>query len=85
MTETFDALREILRDNFGIEPERLHAETPLEALQIDSLAVVEVLFAVEERFGISIPSAPAASEHPLRTFGDIVAYVDRLITEQRTA
>lgn len=80
---TIDALREILHANFDIEPERLQPDTPLEDLAIDSLAVIEVLFAVEEKFGITVPSAPASSQQAMRTFGDIVAYVDGLIAEQQ--
>ena len=82
---TSDALREILDENFGIPAERLQPDTTLAELEIDSLAVIEVLFAVEERFGITVPAAPASSSQSLQTFGDIVAYVDRLIAEQRTA
>jgi len=82
---TIDAMREILRANFDIAPERLERDTLLADLQIDSLAVIEVLFAVEEKFGIIVPSAPASSQQPLRTFGDIVGYVDALIAEQRPA
>jgi len=82
---TIDAMREILRANFDIAPERLERDTLLADLQIDSLAVIEVLFAVEEKFGITVPSAPASSQQPLRTFGDIVGYVDALIAEQRPA
>jgi len=82
---TIDALREILHANFDIAPERLEPDTPLADLQIDSLAVIEVLFAVEEKFGVTVPSAPASSQQSMRTFGDIVAYVDGLIAEQRPA
>jgi acyl carrier protein len=82
---TIDTLREILHANFDIAPERLEPDTPLADLQIDSLAVIEVLFAVEEKFGVTVPSAPASSQQSLRTFGDIVAYVDALIAEQRPA
>ena len=82
---TIETLREILHANFDIAPERLEPNTALADLQIDSLAVIEVLFAVEEKFGITVPSAPASSQQSLRTFGDIVAYVDALIAEQHPA
>ena len=82
---TIDTLREILQTNFDIAPERLDPDTPLSDLQIDSLAVIEVLFAVEEKFGVTVPAAPASSQQPLCTFGDIVAYVDALIAEQHPA
>jgi acyl carrier protein len=78
---TFDALGDIIAANFGVAKETLKSETTLEDLAIDSLAVIEVLFAVEDRFGIAIPSAPGG-QGDFVTLGDLVAYVDRLVAEQ---
>ncbi len=79
---TLDAIHEILTANFDVAPEALQPEAKLADLAIDSLAVIEVLFEVEDRFKITIPSAPAATQGQLGTVGDLVAYIDRLIAEQ---
>ena len=82
---TLQTLQRILKKDFQLEPEVLFPEARLEDLAIDSLAVIEVLFAVEDEFGITVPSEPAALQNQLQTVGDLVAYVDRLIAEQRPA
>ena len=82
---TLDAIREILQKNFDIAPGVLQPDAKLDDLDIDSLAVIEVMFAVEDRFHITVPSEPAAVQGQMKTVGDLVAYIDRLIAEQRPA
>jgi len=82
---TLDALREILEADFGATAGNLQPETRLDALGIDSLAVIEVMFALEERFAITVPSEPAAIQGQSKTLGDLAAYIDRLIAEQHPA
>ena len=82
---TLQTLQEILRKNFDLEPEVVHPDARLEDLEIDSLAVIEVLFAVEDEFGITVPSEPAAQQGSLKTVGDLVAYIDKLVAEQHPA
>jgi acyl carrier protein len=47
--------------------------------------VIEVLFAVEDEFKIKVPSEPVGSQTEIKTVGDLVAYVDKLIDEQYPA
>ncbi len=82
MSTTFDRLRTMLINDYPSTPETLTLDTPLEALGIDSLGLAELLFNVEDEFGITLPAQPV----PLPTVGDVVAYIDALIIEQgRTA
>jgi acyl carrier protein len=82
---TLDAIREILTRDFSVAPEALQPEAKLDDLEIDSLAVIEVMFAVEDRFHITVPSEPAAVQGQLKTLGDLVAYIDKLIAAQHPA
>ena len=82
---TLDAIREILQANFELAPDALQPEAKLSDLAIDSLAVIEVLFAVEDRFRITVPPSPAGAQGQLLTVGDLVAYIDKLIAEQQPA
>jgi acyl carrier protein len=82
---TLDAIRDILHRNFDIDPEALQPEAKLADLAIDSLAVIEVMFAVEDTFHITVPSEPAAVQGQLTTIGELVAYIDKLIAEQHPA
>ncbi len=82
---TLDALRDILKTDFGATAPNLQPDTRLDDLGIDSLAVIEVMFALEEKFGITVPSEPAAIQGQSKTLGDLAAYVDTLIAEQNPA
>jgi acyl carrier protein len=82
---TLQSVQAILNANFGLAPEVLQPEAKLEDLAIDSLAVVEVLFAIEDEFKITVPSEPAVLQTRLQTVGDLVAYVDKLVDEQYPA
>jgi len=45
-----------------------------EDLDVDSLSMVEIIYACEDKFGVSIPDEDAKN---LRTVGDAVAYIER--------
>ena len=79
---TLQSVQAILKANFDLPDEVMQPEARLEDLEIDSLAVIEVMFAVEEEFGITVPSEPAAMQTQMKTISDLVAYVDKLIAEQ---
>jgi acyl carrier protein len=75
---TFERLRAILVRDYKLAPETLTLEAPLEGLGIDSLGVAELLFNVEDEFGIALPPEPVQ----LPTIGDVVRYIDRLVAAQ---
>ena len=76
---TIERLRELLQRDFQIPPERLTPEAGLEELEIDSLRMIEILFSVEEAFGITIGADPAEIKARVKTFGDLAAYIDELV------
>jgi len=78
MNTTFDRLRAMLVADYPSTPESLTPDTPLETLGIDSLGLAELLFNVEDEFGITLPTQPL----PLPTVGDVVAYIDALMVAQ---
>ena len=52
---TFDAISAVLAEKFKVEPARIEPATTLEQLGLDSLALMEFVFAVEDRFDVRIP------------------------------
>ena len=82
---TLQSVQAILKANFNLSPDVLHPNVKLEDLAIDSLSVIEVLFAVEDEFKVKVPSEPAAMQGQMKTIGDLVAYVDKLVAEQHPA
>jgi acyl carrier protein len=82
---TLQSVQAILKANFDLSPDVLQPDAKLEDLAIDSLSVVEVLFAVEDEFKVKVPSEPMASQVQMKTISDLVAYVDKLMAEQHPA
>ena len=78
MTTTFEQLRTILVRDYKLDPDMVTLDAELEALGIDSLGVAELLFNVEDEFHITL--SPDAVQ--VLTLGDVVHFIDELITVQ---
>ena len=52
---TFDAISAVLVGQFHVEAASVQPQTALDQLGLDSLALMEFVFAVEDRFGVRIP------------------------------
>jgi acyl carrier protein len=76
---TIERLRELLKRDFQLPPEKLTPEAKLEDLEIDSLRMIEILFTVEEAFAITVPADAAEIKARVHTFGDLAAYIDELV------
>ncbi len=83
MTDDVSArVAKIIAEQAMLDPEAIKPETTLDDLGLDSLAVVEVVFDIEEAFDISVPfnaNEPAASEFDISKVAHIVAGVKLLI------
>jgi acyl carrier protein len=75
---TEERLRDLLHRDFGIAREALQPVATLESLDIDSLRMIEIVFCVEEAFGIAVPADSSELKARLATFGDLAAYIDEL-------
>lgn len=81
MNTTLDRLRVLLVKDYKLDPDLLTPDARLEALGIDSLGVAELMFNIEDEFEVAIPGDPVA----LATVGDVVRYIDGLVTTQHPA
>ncbi len=68
-------LVEVLSEKYGVAQESISPEATLTELGLDSLTVVELLFDVEDEFGIEVPEERATFE----TLAEAVALVDELL------
>lgn len=75
---TLARLQTILIKNYPLEREALTPDVLLEKLDIDSLGVMELFFSIEDEFKLNVPN----DKVDLKTIGDVVDYIDRLMTEQ---
>ena len=82
-----DKVVAIIAEQAVLEPSDVTMESTLEDLGIDSLGLVESIFAIEESFDISVPfnaNAPKESDFDISSVASIVAGIERLIAEQKT-
>ncbi|QGX98158.1 acyl carrier protein [Roseovarius faecimaris] len=80
-----DRVINIIAEQAVLEPEDVTMESTLESLGIDSLGLVESIFAIEEEFDISVPfnaNAPSESDFDISSVASIVAGIEQLVKEQ---
>ncbi|CAN5680435.1 hypothetical protein BH11PSE8_BH11PSE8_42010 [soil metagenome] len=71
-------LTAMLVKDFKVDPAKLTPDARLEEFGIDSIAVAELLFNIEDEFHLKLPDVPM----DLATFGDVVRYVDGQLVAQ---
>lgn len=70
----FEKVQKIICNQLGKSAEKVTMDTKIvEDLGADSLEVVELLMALEDEYGISLPDEVAMK---LQTVGDICNYID---------
>lgn len=77
-----DRVIEIVAEQAVLEPSDVTLESTLEDLGIDSLGLVESIFAIEEEFDISIPfnaNEPENSEFDISSVATIIAGIEKLV------
>ncbi|MFK7835837.1 MAG: acyl carrier protein [Sulfitobacter sp.] len=80
-----DQVIAIIAEQAVLEPEDVTLDSTLESLGIDSLGLVESIFAIEEAFDITVPfnaNNPTESDFDISTVESIVAGIQRLKAEQ---
>jgi len=69
----FDEVKEVIVEQLNVSPDEVKPEAKfVEDLGADSLDVVEMIMALEEKFGIEIPDSDAEK---IQTVQDVVDYI----------
>lgn len=75
----FDEVVELLSDQMNIDKSMLRPETRfVEDLHTDSLDMVEMLIALEDKYNITVPDEDTKQ---LETLGKLVEYIEAKITK----
>ena len=74
-------LQDLIHEKYGIEPESLDPDASMRERGIDSLALVEFVFAIEDKFGISVPD----NDPNIDTLAQLAALVDKVRAQKQTA
>jgi acyl carrier protein len=81
---TQDKVIAIIAEQAVLEPSDVTPDSTLADLGIDSLGLVESIFAIEEEFDISIPfnaNAPDQSDFDISNVAAIIAGIEKLVSE----
>ncbi len=68
-------LADVLTEKYEVDPDAISPEATLTELGLDSLTIVELLFDVEDEFGIEVPEERATFE----TLAEAAALVEELV------
>lgn len=72
---TFDDVKAVVVEQLNVNEGEVKAESKfVDDLGADSLDVVELVMALEEKFEIEIPDEEAEK---IQTIGDVVAYIEK--------
>ncbi|ASM35487.1 acyl carrier protein [Campylobacter sp. RM12327] len=72
----FEDVRDVVVEQLSVSPESVKLESKIiEDLGADSLDVVELVMALEEKFDVSIPDSDAEK---LLSIQDVVTYIENL-------
>lgn len=73
--DTLEKVCSIVNERFELSDLNLTEDTTWDEIGADSIDLVDLISAVEDTFGISIPDEAIEN---LKTIGDVAAYIDNL-------
>lgn len=83
MTQLVDEILDIVAQKAMIDRSRLTPDAKLADLQIASLDVVEIVFALEDKFQIQIPFNANSTNMEFETVGEVIAVAEKLIEAKK--
>ncbi|WP_299922414.1 acyl carrier protein [uncultured Pelagimonas sp.] len=82
-----DQVIAIVAEQALLDPSDVTLESTPESLGIDSLGLVEAIFAIEETFDISVPfnaNEPTEGDFDISSVAKIIAGIEKLMAEQKS-
>lgn len=81
-THTLEQLQQMVIDHMDVTPEQISAEQPFSEMGLDSLSLVDFMFAVEDHYHINIDHERAMAEP---TLAGLARLVDELCAAKLAA
>jgi acyl carrier protein len=75
---TYQKTQQFLARRFALAETEITPERSLQSLGIDSLAALELLFDLEDEFGITVPQ----EQQSIETLGDLVSLIDQQLAQR---
>jgi len=76
---TFDEVVQLIHEKFGVESGNLSPDTTLTEFGLDSLTLVELIFAIEEHFGVEI-----TDDADIESLKDLATLIDELRSAKKS-
>ena len=83
--ETLDKVRKIIAEQAMLDMDDVKPDSTPQEMGVDSLGLVEIVFAVEEAFNITVPfnaNDPATSDFDISTVQAVADGVNKLVAEK---
>jgi acyl carrier protein len=77
---SYPFLAQLLVDKYDVDAQSIHPEATMTELDLDSLTLTEILFDLEDEFGIEVPEERAT----FSTLGEATAVIDDLVRVKET-
>ena len=77
-----ERLKQLLERDFAVPATALEANATLESLDIDSLRLIEIVFAVEDEFGVTMPQDQGEIRGRVKTLGDLASLIESLAAKK---
>jgi acyl carrier protein len=78
-----DEILDIVAQKALVDRSKLTPDAKLAALNVSSLDMVDVIFALEDKFGIQLPFNANTSVGDFSTVGDVIALVESKLAEKQ--
>ena len=84
--QVLDDVKTIISKQIAVPLDQLSSETRLEAIGIESLDVIEIIYALEDKYKIAIPfNANESAALAFETIGEVAEAVQKLVTKKDAA
>ena len=79
---TYEVVVEVLQRQFHVEPGTIAPDSSLQALGLDSLSLMEFVFAIEDRFELRIPEERLDPRQSQLTLTDLCDALDEGLAQR---
>jgi len=79
-----DEILDVVAQKALIDRSKLTPEAKLSDLNVSSLDMVEVMFALEDKFGIELPFNANTNANEFQTVSDVIALVEKQLAAKKT-
>jgi len=81
INSTAERIRAILVKDYKLDPAQITPDAQLAELGVDSLGIAELMFNIEDEFGVEMTTEPSH----IASFNDVVQFIDALIAAKAAA